>query len=241
MEIVLLGCGDAFSTKNRTQTSTLIIHKGKGVIIDCGPNTLQQLKKANFNPENIDCIFLTRLHGDRVLGLPLLLLSYYENKRIRPLIIAGPRKTKKVIEELFRIVYPLITEKPIPFEIKYYKLEPGREGILNWVRFDTIPAKHSLTTLSFKLMIEGKSIIISGDSRITNELIKFCNNADIALLECNMFSLKTNTRSVYEKDKDLFKKINAKRILLYHVGEEMERNLDKVNFEIATDLMRIKL
>src|SRR5205085_1754146 len=60
--------------------------------IDFGASSLIALAQQGIDPNSIDAIVLTHLHGDHCAGVPFLLIdAMLASKRSRPLTIAGPR------------------------------------------------------------------------------------------------------------------------------------------------------
>src|SRR5437868_3743110 len=68
--LILLGTGGGPGVRvERSQPASLLIVDGHRYLIDCGDGTVQRLKRARFDPSDIDGIFLTHLHLDHIGGL----------------------------------------------------------------------------------------------------------------------------------------------------------------------------
>jgi len=86
-----IGSGDAFGSGGRLQTCILIDGSEIRFAIDFGATALVGLRKLGIDPNTIDAILLTHLHGDHCGGLPFLLLdAMLGAKRSTPLTILGP-------------------------------------------------------------------------------------------------------------------------------------------------------
>ena len=59
-----IGSGDAFGSGGRLQTCILINAPGIRFTIDFGATSLIGLRQQNIDPNSIDAILLTHLHGD---------------------------------------------------------------------------------------------------------------------------------------------------------------------------------
>ena len=81
MRIQFLGSGDAFGSGGRLQTCILMESPGFTCLIDCGASSLIALKRANVDPNNVDAILVTHLHGDHFGGIPFLILDGQFSRR----------------------------------------------------------------------------------------------------------------------------------------------------------------
>ena len=77
-KIKILIQGYAYTGKNgnfyASPTTTLIYHNNKKIIVDPGTNSkrlLEELKKENLTPDDLDILFLTHYHPDHFLNIKL--------------------------------------------------------------------------------------------------------------------------------------------------------------------------
>lgn len=68
--LTLAGCGDTFGSGGRLQTCFHVDAPSSTFLIDCGASALPALKRAEIEPNDIETILLTHLHGDHFGGLP---------------------------------------------------------------------------------------------------------------------------------------------------------------------------
>jgi ribonuclease BN (tRNA processing enzyme) len=91
MRLTIIGCGDAFGAGGRLQTSFHVRSRASTFLIDCGVTSLIGMRRLGFQPNEIDTVFVSHLHGDHFGGLPWLLVdALYVSNRNRPLIVTGP-------------------------------------------------------------------------------------------------------------------------------------------------------
>src|SRR3569833_3401830 len=91
LKLTIVGCGDAFGSGGRMNTCFWLTTAKANLVVDFGASSLVALKKANLDPNAIDGIVLSNLHGDHFGALPLLLLDYqFLSRRERPFLLAGP-------------------------------------------------------------------------------------------------------------------------------------------------------
>jgi ribonuclease BN (tRNA processing enzyme) len=99
-----LGCGDAFGSGGRFNTCFKIDAKQAAILLDCGASSLVALKARHIDPNVIDAIMLSHLHGDHFGGLPFLLLdAQLLSRRTRPLVIAGPPGTRTRLDAALEV------------------------------------------------------------------------------------------------------------------------------------------
>src|SRR5260370_34989735 len=101
MRLTILGSGDAFGSGGRFNTC-FFLETAKGVLlVDFGSSSLIALKARDIDPNRIDGILLSHLHGDHFGGLPFLLLdAQFLALRERPLLITGPPGTGSRLDQL---------------------------------------------------------------------------------------------------------------------------------------------
>jgi len=103
IKIVFFGTGSAVPTAKRNHSGIYLKYKDRDILIDCGEGIQRQFRKAGLNPCKLTDILITHWHGDHVLGLPGLFETLSLSGYTKVLNICGPRRTKRFIEEVFRI------------------------------------------------------------------------------------------------------------------------------------------
>jgi ribonuclease BN (tRNA processing enzyme) len=75
MRLTIIGSGDAFGSGGRFNTCFFLeTAKGK-LLVDCGASSLVALKAQGLDPNEVDGIVLSHLHGDHFGALPFLLMD----------------------------------------------------------------------------------------------------------------------------------------------------------------------
>ncbi|MBE7050940.1 MAG: ribonuclease Z [Ruminococcaceae bacterium] len=121
LDVCLLGTGGTMPLKNRWLSSALFRYNGSCILMDCGEGTQIALKSAAFTFKPIDVICITHFHADHISGLPGMLLSMGNEGRTAPVLIIGPKGTRKVVSSL-RIIAP-----GLPFEVEIAEIENNEE------------------------------------------------------------------------------------------------------------------
>ena len=87
MRLTIVGSGDAFGSGGRLNTCFFLETAKAALLIDCGASALPALKGQGIEPNRIDAIILSHLHGDHFGGLPFLLLDgQFLSRREKPLL-----------------------------------------------------------------------------------------------------------------------------------------------------------
>src|SRR4051794_17233853 len=70
-----VGSGDSFGSGGRFQTCILLDGARSRVAVDFGTSSLIALAQQGIEPNSIDAVLLTHLHGDHCGGVPFLLID----------------------------------------------------------------------------------------------------------------------------------------------------------------------
>ena len=91
VSVRFLGSGDAFGSGGRFQACIHVRSPDSNVLLDCGASSLIAMRRFGVEPNEIEAILVSHLHGDHFGGIPFFILDgQFLSKRARPLLIAGP-------------------------------------------------------------------------------------------------------------------------------------------------------
>src|SRR2546429_2859649 len=127
MRLTIVGSGDAFGSGGRFN-ACFFLEPAKGtLLVDFGASSLVALKARGLDPDRIDGIVLSHLHGDHFGGLPFLLLdAQFLSRRERPLLIAGPPRTRARLDALLEVFFPGATSNKWRFAWEVMEIEVGQ-------------------------------------------------------------------------------------------------------------------
>lgn len=244
VRVHFLGSGDAFSAGGRHQAGYYVQAPNGSFLLDCGATTLAAMKRLGIASAPIDSIFISHLHGDHFVGIPFFLLEYhYEQRRERPLRIAGPPGTSERVRALFRATYKEFAGQQLPFELQFTELAPGTVASVDGMQIEPfrVPHQNSEISLGLTVRVADRTIVYSGDTGWTEELITRSQGADLFICECSYFETRQPFHLDYPRLVENRARFGAKRIVLTHLGREVLARRAEVEVELASEGLTIEV
>lgn len=236
--VTFAGSGDAFGSGGRYQSC---IHvrpdEAAPVLLDCGTTVLPSLRRAGLDPARIDTVFISHLHGDHFGGLPFLLLDAQFAKRTRPLTVAGPRGIGNRLVTAMECLFPGSSQTPRRFPLNIVELlpnQPTEVGAVN-VRVYELHHGSGAPALGLRITIGSTTIAYTGDTAWTDALPALAEGADLLIAEAYYrdkpvpYHLRLSDLTEHRDELD------AERIVLTHLSEDMLAAEDTPPFETAHD------
>ncbi len=240
MRVHFLGSGDAFGSGGRNQTAYLLEDRSHLYLLDCGPSTLPALRRARLDPANLDAVILSHLHGDHFGGLPFFFIHYlYDRPRTRPLVVAGPPGTEERVRALMRLMYG---EKELPFAA-FSELQPDTVTAVAGaeVLAFRVPHQTDAVSLGLRVTAAGRTVLFSGDSSWTDQFVAHSRGADLFICECCFYDDPSTSHMSYTQVAANRERLECKRLILTHMGEEMLARRRSLPIRTAEDGMVVDL
>lgn len=245
VQVTILGTGDAFSSHGRFNSGYLIEAGGYRILMEAGPTILTSLKRAGIRPADIDLILISHMHGDHFAGLPFMFLEYtYESPRPTRLTIVGPEYLESRSMTLVRTMFPGTAAAQFARNSRWVVIEPGEKRRFGPARIAAIRTPHMkrYKSLAFRIELGGRTIVFSGDTGWTEDLVPFAAGADLFLCECTYFeSSNLDFHLNYPRLQKERERLQVKRMVLTHLGREVLDRRPEVAMEMASDGMRIEV
>ncbi len=177
-----LGTGTILSKSDESCSSVLMETPHEKILVDCGPGTLQQLRRRRIQPSDITQIFVTHFHPDHISDLIPLLFT----------IVNWPEIPKKIVQVRGPAGFDHFMEGM--FHSYGFWLQNGH---FQFSQLDTSPVKfenfkvvwckvlHNSESIGYRFQFNETSVSFSGDSGYCPELITLAENADLAVMECS--------------------------------------------------------
>jgi ribonuclease BN (tRNA processing enzyme) len=247
MRLTVVGSGDAFGSGGRFNTC-FFLETAKGVLlVDCGASALVALKAHKLDPNLIDGIVLSHLHGDHFGGLPFLFLdAQFLAGRDRPLLIAGPPGTRARIDQLLEVFFPRSTANKWRFIWKVMEIDVGRPTDVLGHAVTTTEVVHFSGAPSTAIRLsDGKKLFAySGDTEWVEALVSVADGADLFMIECYGYSGRLNGHVTWEILKPRLPDLRARQVMLTHMNPSMLERQDEARASgvlVAEDGMVVEL
>ena len=190
---MLLGTGSPRPDLDRFGPSILVAAGPERLVFDVGRGATQRLSQLGIPFDTITGVFLTHLHSDHVVGLPdLWLTGWIISQRAAPLVVRGPEGTVAMAEHLmgafqFDVGIRISDGGQAPDGGRLDAADIG-EGIVlerNGVRVTAFEVDHSPVrpALGYRIDYEGRSVVLSGDTRPSANLTAHARGADLLVHE----------------------------------------------------------
>jgi ribonuclease Z len=192
-KITLLGTGNPRPVMSRFGPSILVEAGKEKLLFDCGRGATQRLYQLKIPFTAITGLFLTHLHSDHTVGIPDLWLTGWVMGRDTPLPVWGPKGTKAMMKHLqeayaFDIHIRRDVDTKLPGGGAMVIAKDIQEGVVynkNGVKITAFLVDHGEIKPAFGYRIDyaGHSVTLSGDTRPSENLIRFAQGTDVLIHE----------------------------------------------------------
>jgi ribonuclease BN (tRNA processing enzyme) len=244
VSVRFVGCGDSFGSGGRFQTCILVDGPGSRFAIDFGTSSLIALAQQGVEPNSLDAIVLTHLHGDHCGGVPFLLVdAMLAAKRTRPLTIAGPRDLRARMDGIREALFPGSQVMMPKFPLTWIEMEPGRPHAVLDLTITPRLARHTAETNPTALRVEvgGKIVAYTGDTEWTDDVAGTARGADLLIAECYFYDKPIRWHLNYPDLAARRDALGARRVILTHMSRDMLAHVDAVPEECAYDGLVVTL
>lgn len=246
-KVILLGTGNPNPDPEHHGCSIAVVVHQTPYIVDFGPGIIRQA--AALSPSwggnieameirNIKRAFLSHLHSDHTTGYPDLILSPWIDGRNEPLEVYGPEGIKEMTAHILKayqedIKYRLYGLQPVNnqgWRVHAHEITEGPIYEDENVKVEAFHVKHGSwpNAFGFRFHTPDKIIVISGDTRPCENIVKYGQGADIlihevyyqdALKKRSPFWQRYHASSHTSTDElgELANQIKPQLLILYHI------------------------
>ncbi|MEY2459650.1 MAG: hypothetical protein QOG30_1480 [Acidimicrobiaceae bacterium] len=188
--IVTLGTGTPRPLPDVMGPATAIVVGQRVFLFDAGEGVERRLAAAHLPINGVTALFVTHLHSDHVLGLADLIFTSWTSGRDQPFPVFGPPGTKAMIEHLYEAFAVDINEREFDFgvaggyRVSAHEISPGVAYDSGGVRITAFAVDHGrLTAYGYRIDTPTRSIVISGDTRPSETLVRMATGVDVLIHE----------------------------------------------------------
>jgi ribonuclease Z len=191
--VVLLGTGMPRPNPEASGPATAIVVGDRVFLFDAGPGVERQLSAAHLPINGVAALFITHLHSDHTLGYPDLIFTSWVMGRKLPLQAFGPPGLQNMTDHLLAAyaedihvrIEGLEHQTPDGFKVNVHEIRSGIVYESLDVRVTALQVPHGnwAVSLAFRVDTPDKSVVISGDTRYNEDLVRFASGADILVHE----------------------------------------------------------
>lgn len=204
-QLVLLGTqGGPNVNVRRSQASNAIVVDGRPYLVDCGYGAVRNLVAAGIGYTQLGTAFITHLHDDHTVDLPALLSLQWTGNRSQSTDVYGPYGTAAMIDAAIafmkgntdiritdegRTVRPeqLFHGHDVAAEaapVQVFKDDRLTVTAAENTHFpDRAKAAMKYRSVAYRLQSETRSIVISGDTAYSKNLVALARGADFFVCE----------------------------------------------------------
>jgi ribonuclease BN (tRNA processing enzyme) len=244
MKVRFVGSGDAFGSGGRWQTCIHVSGEGQVLLVDCGATSLTALKAQGLEPNAVDAVAVSHLHGDHFGGLPFLILDGQFSGRTTPLRVAGPPGIRARLAEAMEALFPGSSQVRRRFEVEITELRadgtPARLGPAAVRGWEVVHACGA-PPLALRVEFGGRSFAYSGDTQWTAALAEAADGTDLLAVEAYTFDRPVRYHLDYRTLQAHLGELRARRIVLTHMSADMLARLADAGTPAAYDGMTVDL
>ena len=196
LKVVLLGTAPGPLVNLQQYGASILVEAGgQRFLFDCGRGATLRLAQAGVPIRSITRVFLTHLHSDHIIQLPDLLLAGWSGGRYAvPLTVWGPAGTGAMMQHLleafdFDIRMRRDVDEHFPAAgITVVSHDITGDSVIvaeNGLTITAFLVDHGVVRPAFGYRVDyrGRSVVLSGDTRVSENLIRHARGVDVLVHE----------------------------------------------------------
>jgi ribonuclease Z len=196
--VTLLGTGSPILLPDRSGPSILVDAGGQKLLFDVGRGAAGRLWQSGVPLRDLSAVFFTHLHSDHVTGFPdLWLTGMLPNKsfahRTQPMHVYGPTGTRAMMTYLSRAYEADVRIRQADENTSRAGAKIVARDIAQGVVYDSDGVKVTAfdvdhgelikPSLGYRVDYRGRAVVLSGDTRPSDNLVRFAAGADVLFHE----------------------------------------------------------
>ncbi len=194
MELIVLGSGTGVPSLRRGAPAYAVQAAGRLIMLDLGSGACRALLRHGLSFSQIDIIALTHLHPDHIGDLvPFLFATHYSLGYTRevPFSLLAAQGFREFHRKLKGPFGQWVEAPEGMMDIWELKPDAPDEVMYEGLTIRSAPVNHIEGSLAYRLEVEGKVLVYSGDTDVSASLVELAKGADLFILECaNPFKIR---------------------------------------------------
>lgn len=236
VRVTFIGSGNAFADGGRSHACVQVSAPGVSLLLDCGGASLPAIKRE-IDPEAIDAIAISHLHGDHFGGIPYLVIEQHFAGRTAPLAIGGPRALSERLRAAESSLFPdFFRRTKIGFAIREMTLG-AQETELGGALVSALPVKHVAESdpHGLRVRVGDRLVAYSGDAVWSEDLVRVAKGADLFICDASFFDTDDPSHISYRTLMAHRSELDCKKIVLTHLGAETLARIGELELDHAVD------
>jgi ribonuclease Z len=259
--VILLGTGTPNPEPQRMGPSVAVVSADRVYLVDCGPGVVRRAVEAGIKTEQLTRVFVTHLHSDHTAGYPDLILTPPNSDRTAPLQAFGPPGLRAMTAHVLAawkedLAIRLHGMQPVSgrgFQVEAHDVKPGEVYRDAGMRIVAFAVEHGewKHAYGYRLEAPDKTIVISGDTTYSRNLIAAAKGCDILVHEVYSEKGLTSRTADWQRYHSAYHtsapdvgrvaaEVQPKKLVLYHLlpmGQTPEEVLDEVRRHFAGEIV----
>ena len=189
--VTLLGTGAPAPQIERFGPAVLVEAGSRKLLFDVGRGVAQRVHQLYLPFPEINKVFITHLHYDHLVGLPDLLMTGWVFQRVQPLEVWGPTGVGTHLERLVAAYEVDIHARrqrtglaPQGIDYNAHRVAEGIVYEAGEVKVTAFRVDHGeLEAWGYRVDYAGRSVVVSGDTRYSRNLVKHARGTDLLIHE----------------------------------------------------------
>ena len=252
--VTILGSGTCVPSLKRSSCSVLMEVGQSKLLFDSGPGTIRRLLEAGTTIFEISHIFYSHFHLDHSGEfVPILFSTKYPDgqQRKAPLTVTAARGFKHFYAKLGEVYGHWMELAPGLLIIK--ELDNRRRDAYQFEDFsiESTPVVHNEESIAYRVSApDGTSVVYSGDTDFSENLIDLADGANLLICECAMpDEFKADRHLTPSLAGEIASRAKVGQLVLTHFYPECDRTDIKNQCRktyggpliLAEDLMRLEV
>lgn len=258
--VILTGTGVPHAAPGRAGAGVLVRYKDIALQFDAGRATVLRMIEAGVSPTDLSALFITHYHSDHVVDVPDVVLTRWVQENLHkagPLPIVTPTGSAlRFVERMMDAFDDDIHVRQehtanVDLRMDISSFAPTFEPQTVWsspdgtVTVEAVGVHHEpvLDAVAYRITTPDGSVVISGDTRVCDEVFSLAKNADVLVHEvCRTRALAANIKGTpfeqifdYHSDSVLLgefaERYNIAHMLLTHLIPSPRTDEDAAKFE----------